>query len=267
MKSHLRFGFVATLAGLAFGYATSAQALVTNTILSHNFDSDTVGALPSGWSFSTGSNSGVYVTNNVSSSGPNSFRVPITDSTFYTVQTPFTAHNLANGDPDNRLSYSIDINVDFIDLNDSEGIRLRIWNGTSQIDVGTPRILRNGTQWRFYNGLYTVNGGSAYIGNFNFDEWHNLRIVINPTTTTSGTADWYVDGVLLNTETYTGRSPVTQTSNLDVFDIFPVLDASDATDATVYFDNLLIQAILPEPSSVALLAVGGLMLVRRNQQK
>lgn len=254
------------VAALALGYSVTAHALMTNTILSHNFDSDTVGSLPSGWSFTAGSSSGVYVTNNVSSSSPNALQVKLVNSTFFTVGTTFPAHNLANGDPDNRLSYSVDLNVDYIDLNDSEGIRLRIFNGTSQIDVGTPRILRNGTNWRFYNALAGGNGGSFYVGNFNFDQWYNFRVVITPTTTTSGTADWYMDGVLINAETYSGRSPVTQTSNLDIFDIFPVLDANDATGASLYVDNLLIQAIIPEPSTAALIAVCfGVAALRRKR--
>ena len=50
MKKPLSPKTVAILGGMAFWYASNAQAilLVTNTIYSDNFDSDTVGSAPSG---------------------------------------------------------------------------------------------------------------------------------------------------------------------------------------------------------------------------
>jgi hypothetical protein len=263
MKTYSLQGMTGLAAAIALGFTAAAHAvtLVTNTIFEQNFDSDTVGALPSGWSGASTDNA--VVTDSLSLSAPNSFQLSTLSSNGFTVQRAFAAHNLASGDPDNRLSYSVDINVDFIDQNDSEGFRFRIWNGTSQIDVGTPRVLRNGANWRFFNGLFSLNGGPAYVGNFNFDQWYNFRVVITPTTISSGTAHWYMDNVLVNTETYSGRSPISQTSNLDVFDIFQVSDGNPATAARMYIDNLQIQAILPEPSSLALLLAGAAMLLRR----
>ena len=267
MKNRFVRKVTAIAAGFGLWHGVGTAALTTNTIFEQNFDSDTVGQLPSGWTGLPTVNNNAFVTNNVSQSAPNSLAIQITDSTLWTVAKSFPAVDLANGDPDNRLSYSLDINVDHIDHNNAEGINLRLFNGVSQIEAGMPRILRFNSLWSLYNGDVSINGGNAYNGPlggfFNFNQWYNFRVVISPTSPTSGTADWYVDGSLINTETYSGRS-TSQTHNMNEFDIYYLnSDVNAGTGALMYFDNLVIQSIVPEPSSVALLVVGGLILWRR----
>src|ERR1051326_3723480 len=252
------------ITAIALSCAIRSEAvLTTNTIFDQNFDSDIVGQLPSGWTGLPTVNANAFVTNSISKSAPNSFEHTFTAPTSYDVQTTFPGFNLNGGDPDQRLSYALDVNVANIDNIDSQGFNFRIYNGVSQIDVGTPRILRSSadtTKWRFFNGLAGVNGGSFYVGSFNFNQWYNFRVVISPTSPSSGTADWYMDGALVNTETYSARSPVTQTSNIHIFDIRSVPNTGSST---MYVDNLLIQSIVPEPTSMALAAVGCFILMRR----
>jgi hypothetical protein len=235
------------------------------------YDSDTVGQLPSSWSGLPVVNGNAYVTNNVSVSAPNSFANQFTSAdTTYTVQTvaptTFTLTNIGDW-----VSYDFDVNVDYIGGNDSEGFSFRLWNATfSQIDTGAPRILRNLTQWRLYNGLVSINGGSAYVGGWNFDEWHHLRFktVLDGTsgpgaTPYFGRTFWYVDDVLLNTETWTNRN-FNQVREIDTVDIRSVIGT--VTGARMYVDNMVIE-VIPEPSALALLAAGGWILVRRRRSR
>lgn len=275
MKKHFGCRFVVFGVILGVCHATVAQALITNTIHSQNFDSDNVGELPSGWTGLPVVNDESFVTNNLSVSAPNSFRVGILpDASVDTVTTTFAPHDLSNGDPDNRLSYSLDINVDYIDSTGGEGITLRLWNGVSNLEVGRPRILVNpfnNAKWTLYNPNTVLNSDSFLAGyhfaGFDFDTWYNFRVVINPSSPSSGTALWYMDGVLINTETYSGRSPIIQTLNIDQFDLFHETDSNPATGASMYFDNFLIQSIIPEPSSVVLLVLGGWTLLRRRARR
>jgi hypothetical protein len=260
---------IALVVGLAAGSAVAFEG--PNHILrNQNYDSDTVGQLPSGWSGLATVNNNAFVTNSPSSTAPNSFANQFTSAdTTYTIQTvsPF-AYTLTN--IGSWVSYSFDVNVDYIGGNDSEGFSFRLWNATySQIDTGAPRILRNGTQWRLYNPLVSLNGGSAYVGNYNFDEWHNLRFktILDGDTGPGGTPYfgrtlWYIDNTLLNTETWTNRN-FNQVREIDTVDIRSVIGTP--TGARIFIDNLEVEA-LPEPSALALLSIGSLFFLRRSRR-
>lgn len=268
-KIQSKFLVVAMVFAVACLSSTKSYALFGHDILiNQNYDTDTVGQMPSGWTGLSLVNSNAFVTNNVFDSSPNSFANQfVLGDPNYTIQTvaPFTVTLTNVG---KWISYEFDVNVDYIGGNDGEGFQFRLWNANfSQIDVGTPRILRNGAQWRFYNGLVAQNGGSSYVGNYNFDQWYNFRVQIELEGTNGpvatpyhGKAYWYVDSVLVNTETWTNRN-FGQVREIDTFDIRPVIGT--ATGARMFIDNLGVEAI-PEPSALAFVVAGaGMFLLRR----
>jgi hypothetical protein len=260
-KKLLTWKAIAIFVGLASWYATTANAVVlyTNTIYSDNFDSDTLGQLPSGWSGSRSGlptvNNNAFVTNNISKSAPNSFKNTYTNAFSYDVTTSFPGVNLVQFDQ--GLSYSLDLNVESIANNNSEGFRIGVDNNVHRLDAGSPRILREGTVWSFFNQF---NGQNFLSSGFNFNQWYNFRVDFSPISPTTGTAFWYMDGTLINTEPYT-KPDNTYTPNVHIFEILDI----PGNSATMYVDNVLIQAIIPEPSTVALLAVGGFVFFSRRR--
>ena len=273
MKIQSKFLVVAAVFAVACLSTTKSYALFGHDVLiNQNYDSDTVGQMPSGWTGLSLVNNNAFVTNNVFDSSPNSFaNQHVVSDANYTIQTvaPFTVMLTNAG---KWISYEFDVNVDYLGNVDSEGFQFRLWNANfSQIDVGVPRILRsniNTNQWRFYNGLVSQNGGSTYVGGYNFDQWYNFRVQIQldgndgPVATPYyGKAYWYVDNVLVNTETWTNRN-FQQVREIDTFDIRPV--QGTATGARMFIDNLGVEAI-PEPSAMAFIVAGATMLTLRRR--
>lgn len=190
-------------------------------------------------------------------STPNAFQQAFTTSA---TSSSVTFPNYDLSATSRSIEWSADIYVDFINGNNSEGWQMRMISRDSSIDAGLMRILRNGTSWRLYNGLQGSNGGgSPYGQDFNFDQWYEMRVVIDPDSTSSGKAYTYIDGVLQFTETWTGRG-LSQTQNIEYFEIISVA----GTGARFFIDNL--EIAIPEPASAALLALGGLAMLRRKRR-
>lgn len=89
---------------------------------------------------------------------------------------------------------------------------------------------------------------------FAFDAWYNLKIVGTGTT-----FEYYIDDVLIHTD-LTGS----EAGSEDLRTIYMQAYNFGHEDYGVHWDNLDV-GIVPEPTSLALLSLGGLMLVRRRK--
>ena len=98
-------------------------------------------------------------------------------------------------------------------------------------------------------------GGEVQIGNTVFDTPVNLKVVLDTTNAANYEATWFIDGVEKDS-TFIGAPSLTH-----VF----INKHSGSTSGTVDNFQLTNTAAIPEPSSVALLSLGGLVLLRRRR--
>lgn len=228
-----------------------------------SYDSDTVGQMPASWSGLPVVNANAYVTNNPSVSSPNSFAVSYTNGNAnYLIQTvaptTFTLTNVGDW-----VAYQFDVNVDFLNSNNSEGFHFRLWNGNiSQLDAGVARIIANSGGWQFIDAL-----GPYLPTIYSFDAWHNFRakVVLEGTngpvaSPYYGKAYWYVDDALAYTEVWTNKN-FNQVREIDTVDIRDVPNLG----GRMFIDNMVIE-IIPEPSALAFLAMASLMFFRRRSR-
>jgi hypothetical protein len=119
-----------------------------------------IGQLPAGWTTYSGTVN-LANTSVQSSSDPgraNVFKVGFTTET-YTLRRGYTVHGLNT--TGNQLAYEFDVNVDFINGNDSEGFTFYNTNNVTGMFAGFPRILKNGANWRTYHGYYVIAPADA----------------------------------------------------------------------------------------------------------
>lgn len=95
-------------------------------------------------------------------------------------------------------------------------------------------------------------GGEVQIGNTVFDTLVNLKVVLDTTNAANYEATWFIDGV------DKGSAVIGAPSLTHVF----INKHDGSTSGTV--DNFQLTTV-PEPSSVALLSLGGLVLLRRRR--
>jgi hypothetical protein len=247
------------LAGLTLTSAASAATFPV--LLEQNYDSDTVGALPAGWTVASGAAPNAVVQTGVpgTPSAPNVFQVQQNGESF-TIQTVMpTQVDLDENTP--NLVWSAKLYVDELVINNSAGFQFKLWNAdVSNLDAGYYRVLSDAAgTFRFFNPLAGGNGGAFFTPQFPMDVWHDVSVVIDPSSNSAGTVGLYVNGLLINTETYTSRG-LGQTTNIDTLQILS--QPNGTGDNRIYLDNLVIA--VPEPASAAVLAIGGLsVLIRR----
>lgn len=247
--------------------ASVASAATYPVLLEQNYDDtppNSVGSLPADWSVVSGAAPGAVVQTGVpgTPSSPNVFQVQHGGGDF-TIQTVSpTQVDLDANSP--NLVWGGKIYVDEINSNNSAGVQFKLWNAdVSNLEAGYYRVLSlsSGT-FHFYNGNAGPpynNGGLTYIGPFNLDQWYDFSIVIDPISTSAGTATLYVDGVPVNVETYTGRG-TGQTTDIDTLQILSMGDGLNR----IYLDDVFIA--VPEPASAGLLALGALGLAVRRRK-
>jgi len=258
---------------VALSVSASVPALAAPFYLYNTgFETDTIGQTPTGWTVTSGAvnltNTSVQTHPTAPSGGTQVLKVGQSGEAFELGVT-FPAQSLNAGE---RLAYNFDINVDFINGNDSEGFLSRAYSTVSRIDAGFPRVLRNGTSWRLYNGNSGANSSPAYTANFNFDQWYRLRIEYVASSSSAGQVFWYMgdnaldlqtlaDDLIL-TETYSGRN-LSQTQNILRFDFSNI--GLNGTGFSMFVDNLAI--VTPEPAGLAAIGMGvSAGLLRRRQR-
>lgn len=119
------------------------------------------------------------------------------------------------------------------------------------------RLLTNG-QLQLFNG---AGAGIGFNPNalFPLGAYNEMRMVANLQL---GWIDYYVNGTHLNPFLGTFATTFTAGIGFNDADLYAVRGTSGTGGGTVRFDNM---NVTPEPASVALLALGGLVLVRRRK--
>lgn len=115
----------------------------------------------------------------------------------------------------------------------------------------------------------TVGGAGAYFKLNDFTAphrtagWHNLKVIISTDSTASYDYAFYVDNVLaerVNNIAHSGTGPVVPSYEHGRIGS----GVSSPTDA--YYDNFTVEYIVPEPTSLALLGIGGVGLLMRRKR-
>ncbi|NQU11725.1 PEP-CTERM sorting domain-containing protein [bacterium] len=254
-----RFGIATVcLAGLLSVLASPAYALLA---ADDKFDSDTVGSFPSAWQhLSVGAGQELYVTNSISAtpSLPNVFAIHYLTNTTDDIRRNFTAVPLTL-DSARPLVINYDLRVDAVTANFSAGFQQSMGNTALGDAIQPMRMLSTvaGT-WAFYDTGIRTNSLATGV-------WYNVRIDTWLTNATTGAAlqDWYIDGELFYSLPFTVYS--LGRTNINYLRFIPQGIAATGMEARFFLDNLSI-SVIPEPSTVLLIGVGGWVLWRARRR-
>lgn len=232
-----------SLAGFAVGAALLVTHLPASGQLYDNFDSYTPGSIhgQGGWEGWTGIASVAgWVTTDQSSSPPNSLEIIRGDDTVKTfsgVTSGFWSLSIQQYIPSSSSggTYVILMNQYPANLNWSEQIYCDLTGGTIGSDM--------------------VPGSSVPLIK---DEWITLRFDIN--LDTSSVSSFY-NNTLVATHAWHSGSGLNQLAALD---LYADEDSVTGQVGAVYYDNLI---LIPEPSTVSLLLLGGVALLLRPRRR
>jgi hypothetical protein len=247
MSHRSRFALVLVAVLAVFVAPAFALFLVNDT-----FDSATVGTFPSGWTYATVGTGSHYVTNSISGapSLPNVFFNTYPDGTADLIRRSFTTVPISF-DSQRPTTVSFDLRIDSI-TGGSAGFIMALGNlanGNTANNL-TMRLLTdtNGT-WQVFNPV-AYRGQSTGV-------WYNIRldIVQTNTATSSGYVQYYLDGTPFLSTNWTAFSgPRTNINYLSFLNGGP-------SSSVWFLDNLTI-SVIPEPSTLLLVGVGGWLLWR-----
>jgi hypothetical protein len=146
------------------------------------------------------------------------------------------------------------------------GAQGRAWVGIQTQSSGTPAVgaalARLGTnnlgnyQFHAYNGGLVIQDTGTPINAAAAGKWHDLMIKM---TMSTKTIEWKLDG----TSGSYSNSALARPNGVTIGYNYSNGTAGSAPDSGVYFDNITVGDEIPEPATLALLALGGLFLRRR----
>ena len=221
-----------------------------------DFDSETPGTYPSGWSYS-GPATDTYVQTGIpgTPSPPNVFQNQH-DQEATVSAANFIPFSYSAALPDVHVRY--DLYVTPL-LDGSTGYQTFLTSPLSGHIVGHVRFFASGSGFTIfdpYAGITGASGGFTPATNVPYNTWHTLEFVFDAVDTQTVVAETYLNGLLINTESYTMSLAATQ--GVDRLLVQSVAGGS-ASSTVIYLDN--VQVAIPEPTSAAMLGVGAAMLV------
>jgi hypothetical protein len=232
-----------TLAGLA-ATALLAALPASGQNMFDNFDSYPTGSINGlgGWQGWTG-NAAVAgtVTSALSSSAPNSLQLVRgndTVRTFSGVSSGLWTLSMQQYIPSTSggRTWTILMNQYPANLN---------WSGQVLADI-------TGSVVGYFNGAGTQQGATLPLLK---DQWVDLRFDIN--LTANSVSAYYNNTLMATTAWQSGGI-----NQLQALDLYPDEDSTNGQVGPVYYDNV---SLVPEPSSFALLTLGGLALAMRRK--
>lgn len=223
--------------------------LISNTnasvLVDEGFENYQAGNYPNPWSVRF-SGSSQCVSDSVAKTGNNSLRLQA---------APYSAAEslLYLNAPENQvweLSFSLYCDSSSTTLNTEPAFPPDVTVAYDNSSLGLSMGLHLTT-----NGQLVVHkAGEDSTATVNFDQWNNFRIVINPVTEV---ANYYLNDVILFADRGLTSPTLGRLNNLSVH-----VGSINNGNLIGYFDDIKIQTI-PEPATITLLSLGGLMLRKR----
>jgi len=210
-----------------------------DVLLNNNFDSNTVGTVPTGWSTGNGvTSNSATVSNAHSVSTPNSMELPLVTGSLglnYSFNNSFTSTPSGSSHP-------IEVTFDLYVTAQSASRLMFLYNS----DVDTP-LTEVGMS---SNGTFTTGAGfSLSLGNYLVNTWYQFKIDL---TLSSGTYNVYVNqmgGGLIGSQI---NIPLLSSANFGA-----IYFVNDSSSSNIFVDNVLAETNpVPEPHTLAMAAIG-----------
>lgn len=248
-----------------------APAVLGTVLLNDTFDYADQAAMNASWN-ADGTNT-VYMLDTTLGDAVPSYKMPSPAATFYSGRLGKNLGGDYMGSDAEPLVFSFDVYLDpanvgvlwngarhFVELRGYSGDAYLSGSAQSIVAMGVYNTTNDGTEGTFSNKWYNARVWLAgdwrmLNGAANTPQratgWHNLKAEIKSTT-----IDFYVDDVFVES----GNRP----ANVYGFDCVVLGSGYTANGQTAWIDNLRVE-VVPEPATLGLVALGGLLLLRRRQ--
>lgn len=271
-----RYSFALLLASGLFGAASAQGGIV---VYAEDFEDDTIGALPT----ITGSNVGGGYQNPFNAISVESNPEALGNTSSQVLEAGGMVNNSswleAKFDGGAQSIDGMTVSWDFYNYrgsegsgNDNDSVRVAFFDGGSR-----DNFMRNDRDTLIkLDGNDQGDGAGTGLNNFGENVWQNFVAVFTDTGNDDGngasffTLDWTLTNLETNAQVNGSQQILLNATNL--LDnaaeglLFEVNDTNDGVDNYLgYYDNVTVE-IVPEPASLALLAMGGLLMTSRRRR-